>query len=191
MKRILDKDIIIGFQFVSDILICIGWPTVHKVCVELLPTRYLAFEQLAISFFLILFCSLWKNDKFRAKSINLFYYLSLFELISGITLAFLMSIWFNVWVYAIGSLIYTSAVSVLLSRIIIAFKAVLFREKEREDFDNDFQLASSVSSLIGFGLALIYPPSLTISLILWGIACLNNLGWIIVYKRNKTKLNHI
>ena len=93
--------------------------------------------------------------------------------------------------YAIGSLIYTSAVSVLLSRVIIAFKAVLFKEKEREEFDNDFQLACSISSLIGFGLALIYPPSLTVSLVLWGIACLNNLGWIIVYNRNKTKLNSI
>jgi uncharacterized protein YacL len=191
MRHVNDKNIIIGFQFISDILICIGWPTIHKVCIELLPTRYLAFEQLAISFFLILFCSLWKKDTFREKSINIFYYLSLFELISGMVLAFLMSIWFNVWVYAIGSLIYTSAISVLLSRIIIAFKAALFKEKDREDFDNDYQLTSSISSLIGFGFALIYPPSLTISLILWGIACLNNLGWVIVYKRNKIKLNLI
>jgi uncharacterized protein YacL len=191
MRHVNDKNIIIGFQFISDILICIGWPTIHKVCIELLPTRYLAFEQLAISFFLILFCSLWKKDTFREKSINIFYYLSLFELISGMVLAFLMSIWFNVWVYAIGSLIYTSAISVLLSRIIIAFKAALFKEKDREDFDNDYQLTSSISSLIGCGLALIYPPSLTISLILWGIACLNNLGWVIVYKRNKIKLNLI
>ena len=102
-----------------------------------------------------------------------------------------MSIWFNVWVYAIGSLIYASAISVLLSRVIIAFKAALFKEKEREDFDNDSQLYSSISSLIGFGLALICPPSLKISLILWGIACFDNLGWMIVYTRNKEKLNGI
>jgi hypothetical protein len=170
---------------------CVGYPTIHKVCIELLPARYIAFEQLAISFFLILFCTLWKNHNFRNKTIKIFLMLSTLEMTCGIILAFSMTIWFNVWIFAIGSLIYTSAISVWLSRAIIAFKSVLFVEKEREDFDNNLQLACSISSLIGFGAALIYPPSLPICLILWGIGCINNLGWIIVYLRNKTNLKNI
>lgn len=188
---IKDKDLIIGINSISEVLLCIGYATIHKTCVELLPTRYLAFEQLAISFFLILFCTLWKNEKFRKKTLTFFLILSLIEMLSGIILAFSMSIYFNVWIFAIGSLAYTSGISVWLSRAIISFKSVLFKEREREDFDNDSQLYYSVSSLIGFGISLVYPPPLTICLILWGIACLSNLGWITVYMRNKKRLAEI
>ena len=180
-----NKNILIAFHFFPDVLIGIGWATIHKVCVELLPTQWLSFEQLMLSAFLILACSLWKNDKFRENSIKIFLYLSIFEMVSGMIIAFSMAVWFNVWIFAIGSLIYTGAVSILLSRVETAFKAKLFKERNREDFDNDMQLACSLSSLIGFGIASIISIPIVSALILWGIAWIGNLGWIIVYLKNR------
>ena len=106
-------------------------------------------------------------------------------MVSGMILAFSMAVWFNVWVFAIGSLIYTGAVSILLGRVETAFKAKLFKERNREDFDNDMQLACSLSSLIGFGIASIISIPIVSALILWGIAWIGNLGWIIVYLKNR------
>lgn len=186
-----NKQILIIFRFFPDIMIGIGWATIHKVCVELLPTQWLSFEQLAISLFLILICSLWKNDNFRDKSIKLFLLISILEMLCGMLLTISMAIEFNVWIYAIGSLIMVSLISVLLSRIEIAFKAKLFNNRDRENFDNDMELACSTSSLIGFGIASIVSVPLNVALYLWGIAFIQNLGWIIVYFLNKKELKEI
>lgn len=183
-----NKNILIAFHFFPDVLLGVGWASIHKVCVELLPTQWLSFEQLMLSVFLIIACSLWKNDKFREKSLKIFLYLSIFEMISGMILAFSMAVWFNVWIFAIGSLIYTGAVSILLNRVEVSFKSKLFNYRDREDFDNDMELACSLSSLIGFGIASIISIPISSALILWGIAWVGNLGWIMVYIKNKKML---
>ena len=51
-----NKNILILSHFIPDILIGLGWATIHKVCVELLPAQWLSFEQLMISVFLIIAC---------------------------------------------------------------------------------------------------------------------------------------
>ena len=180
-----NKNILIAFHFFPDVLLGIGWASIHKVCVELLPAQWLSFEQLMLSVFLIIACSLWKNDKFRDKSLSIFLYLSIFEMISGMILAFSMAVWFNVWIFAVGSLIYTGAISILLNRVEVSFKSKLFNNRGRENFDNDMELACSLSSLIGFGIASIISIPINSALILWGIAWLGNIGWIVVYLKNK------
>ena len=185
-----NKNILIAFHFFPDVLLGVGWASIHKVCVELLPTQWLSFEQLMLSVFLIIACSLWKNDKFREKSLKIFLYLSIFEMISGMILAFSMAVWFNVWIFAIGSLIYTGAVSILLHRVEVSFKSKLFNYRDRENFDNDMELACSLSSLIGFGIASIVSIPISSALILWGIAWIGNLGWIMVYIKNKNVLKN-
>jgi hypothetical protein len=106
-------------------------------------------------------------------------------------MAFSMVFSFNVWVYAIGSLIYIGLISVFLSRVEIAFKSKLFAERERENFDNDMELAASSSSLIGFGIASLVEIPLSTALTLWGIAWIGNLGWIMVYLKNKNTLKKL
>ena len=189
--KLTNKNILILFHFFPDILIGIGWASIHKTCVELLPTQWLSFEQLSISLFLILACTLWKNDKFRANTIKIFQYLSIFEIAIGILLAVLMIFSFNVWVYAIGSLALTGLVSVFLTRAEIAFKSKLFADRERENFDNDMELACSASSLIGFAIATVLPVSLNVALLLWAISWTGNIGWLMVYYKNRKKLEKI
>lgn len=186
-----NKSILILSHFIPDILIGLGWATIHKVCVELLPAQWLSFEQLMISVFLIIACFLWKNEKFRKNTISIFLFLSIFEMLTGMIMAFSMVFSFNVWVYAIGSLIYIGLISVFLSRVEIAFKSKLFAERERENFDNDMELAASSSSLIGFGIASLVEIPLSTALTLWGIAWIGNLGWIMVYLKNKNTLKKL
>ena len=189
--KLTNKNILILSHFIPDILLGLGWATIHKVCVELLPAQWLSFEQLMISIFLITACFLWKNEKFRKNTISIFLFLSIFEMLTGMVMAFSMVFSFNVWVYAIGSLLYTGLISVFLSRIEIAFKSKLFVERDRENFDNDMELAVSSSSLIGFGVASLIEIPLNTALILWGIAWIGNLGWIMVYLKNKNALKKL
>ena len=74
--KLSNKNTLILFHFFPDVLIGIGWATIHKICVELLPAQWLSFEQLMISVFLIVACFLWKNEKFRKNTISIFLYLS-------------------------------------------------------------------------------------------------------------------
>ena len=74
----------------------------------------------------------------------------------------------------------------------MAFKAKLWPEKEREIYDNNFSIVSSITSISGFGIALIMMPSLNVALFIWGLCCIiDDLGWIIVYNKNKQILKSI
>lgn len=94
----------------------------------------------------------------------------------------------NAWVLAVGSLFVTSIVSVWLSRIIIAFKSILFKERDREDYDNNHELVYSIAAFIGSVISLIFNPNLVIALVLWAVATLGDIGWLLVYFKNKNKL---
>ena len=74
----------------------------------------------------------------------------------------------------------------------MTFKAKLWPEKEREIYDNNFSIVSSITCITGFGMALIVMPSLKIALLIWGLCCIiDDFGWIIVYNRNRKILTKI
>lgn len=56
-------------------------------------------------------------------------------------------------------------------------------------------LSSSVAGIVcivGFASALLFMPSLKLALFLWGLCCiLDDIGWIIVYIKNKKVLKSI
>lgn len=71
----------------------------------------------------------------------------------------------------------------------MAFKAKLWIEKEREIYDNNASIVSGIVCVVGYLFAILALPSLKLSLFLWSICCIiDDIGWIIVYKINKTKL---
>lgn len=159
----------------------------HKVCVEALPTRYIAFEQIVLSLSTLLFCSLWKNNNFRQASIKIYNKLAITEIIIGIIIAIISYIHFNVWVYAISLLICSSVISIYLSRMITAFRAAVFQDRDREDYDNNLRLLTSISGLLGFIIAFIYPLPIKLCLALFAFLWCANIGWIYVYQTNKEK----
>jgi hypothetical protein len=68
----------------------------------------------------------------------------------------------------------------------MAFKTKLWNEEKREIYDNNTSIISGITRISGFLLALLFMPSLKLSLILWAIACIvDDIGWMIVYIKNK------
>lgn len=71
----------------------------------------------------------------------------------------------------------------------MVFKTKLWNEEKREIYDNNASMIASLTCIIGFLFALLFMPSLELSLVLWAIACIvDDIGWIIVYIKNKKVL---
>ena len=176
---------------ISGLLITYAHPTLLKAIISGLPAQWIAFQSLAASIAALLMGMIWKG-KIREKAIKWFFYLALMESVCGFLLGlYLCFIDFNVWVFAIASLIYTTVISTFVGKCIMAFKAKLWIEKEREVYDNNADIVSGIVCVIGYLFALVALPSLKASLFLWSICCiLDDIGWIIVYKKNKLTLKN-
>ena len=170
-------------------MITYAHPTLLKAIISGLPAQWIAFESLAASIAALLMGMIWKG-KIREKAIKWFFYLALIESICGFLLGlYLCFIEFNVWVFAIASLIYTTVISTFVGKCIMTFKAKLWIEKEREIYDNNADIVSGIVCVIGYLFALVTLPSLKVSLFLWAICCIfDDIGWLIVYSKNKLVL---
>ena len=148
---------------ISGLLITYAHPTLLKAIISGLPAQWIAFETLAASIAALLMGMIWKG-KIREKAIKWFFYLALIESICGFLLGlYLCFIEFNVWVFAIASLIYTTVISTFVGKCIMAFKAKLWIEKEREIYDNNADIVSGIVCVIGYLFALVALPSLKVS----------------------------
>ena len=73
----------------------------------------------------------------------------------------------------------------------MAFKVKLWIEKEREIYDNN-SIIGGIVCIIGFTAALLFMPSLKTALFILAICCIiDDIGWIIVYSKNKNTLKDI
>ena len=174
---------------ISGLLITYSHPTLVKVIVSELPAQWIAFESLSMSISGLVIGIIWKG-KLRERAMRYFYYLALTESICGCMLGFyLCFISFNVWLFAIASLIYSSLISTFVGKCIMAFKAKLWIEKNREVYDNNASIVSGIVCIIGYLFAIVALPSLKLALFLWSICCIfDDIGWIIVYRLNKERL---
>lgn len=190
----LDKNqfYIVLSLLISGFLITYISPTIVKDIYSKLPAEWIAFEALFGSIAVLIISMLWRN-KVRQIAIKKFLYLVAAETFCGIVLClYLVLIEYNVWVLAIASLVYTSFVTIFVGKCIMTFKSKLWNNEERENYDNNIEIVGGVVSILGYAMALFFLPSLKTSLILWGIAYLvDDLGWAIVYYKNKNDLMEI
>ena len=172
--------------FLSGFLMTYISPIFMKVVITALPPEWIAFESLFMSVSVFLIGILWQG-KIRENVIKYFIAFCVIETIAGFLLAlYLLLVNFNVWVYAIFSLIYTSVITVFVAKCIMVFKTKLWNEEKRETYDNNSSIIASITCILGYLLALLFMPSLEIALCLWAIACIvDDIGWIIVYHKNK------
>ena len=71
----------------------------------------------------------------------------------------------------------------------MVFKTKLWNEHEREVYDNNADIICGITCILGFGVALLFMPSFKTALLIWGTSCLfDNIGWGVVYMKNKKKL---
>lgn len=182
------KYIIISL-FISGLLCTYIAPIFTKIVITALPPEWIAFESLFASLSLLVIGILWKG-KTREKALKYFMIFCIIETIAGFILAlYLLFVEFNVWIYAIFSLIYVSFISMFVSKCIMSFKTKLWNEEKREIYDNNISIISSVTCISGYLLALLFMPTLEVALVLWAIACVvDDIGWMIVYRKNKNIL---
>lgn len=164
-------------------------PTLVKVIYSALPAQWIAFSALFGSFTYLVMGMCWQG-KFRKTVLNKFLLFIITESIIGFVLGLYLCFYqWNVWVYAIVSLIYSSFISTLVGKAIMSFRSKLWNEKAREDYDNNNSIVGGICNVVGFLFAFIALPSLKLSLFLWALCCLiESFGWSVVYIKNKKLL---
>lgn len=167
-------------------------PAVTKAIISELPAEWIAFEALFSSIVGLFLGMMWRG-KFRNGIINYFIIFCILECLAGFLCGmYLCFVKYNVWVLAITTLIYSNFITSLVGKCIMAFKTKLWPEKEREIYDNNISIVGGITCIIGFGVALIAMPTLKTALFMWGLCCIiDDIGWIIVYIKNKETLKNI
>ena len=179
-------------MFISGLLATYISPAITKAIITELPAEWIAFESLFSAIVGLLLGIIWQG-KFRHNIIRYFVIFCITECILGFLCAmYLCFIQYNVWVFAVSTLIYGNLITSLVSKCIMAFKAKLWPEKEREIYDNNLSIVGGITCIIGFALALFMMPSLKVALFIWGLGCIvDDIGWIIVYIKNQKTLKTI
>lgn len=172
--------------FFSGLLMTYASPAINKEIISSLPAEWLAAESLVLSITGLVAGVVWQGG-FRRKVINSFLWFSIIESLCGAIFGlFLCFVYYNVWLFAVVSLIYSSLITTLVLKCTMFFKSKLWIEKDREIYDNNSGIVQGIVCIIGFSVALFCMPSLKLSLFLWAICCiLDDIGWIIVYIKNK------
>ena len=188
-----NQALILVWVFVFGLINTYIGPTITKELVSNLPAEYIAFQALASSICGFIIGVLWQGE-IRKRAIMWFIPLALTESIVACSLGiYLLFIDYNVWIFAIASLLYSCLVTIFISKCIMSFRSKLWEgHNERETYDNNNSIVGGITCIVGFGLALLFLPSLKVALGLWSISCLfDNLAWCYVYYRNKTYLMEI
>lgn len=183
--------VLLLFAFIDYIMLALAYPAIRKVTGELLPARYFAIEGILSCACGLLVCMSWNSKKFRKFSFKIFKGLAFAEIIAFASIGISMYLWFNIWVFAIGTLITQCIICVFMARILNSFRVAIFPDREREFYDNNMHIVSSVSYLLGLTVVAIWPIPLDVSILLWGFGCFGDIGWLIIYRRHKSKFNRI
>ena len=171
---------------VSGLIYTYTHPVIVKATISNLPERYISLEALWFCVSAMIIGAIWKGCV-REKAIKYFTYIATIESLAAFSLGCYMAfVNWNVWVFAISSALYLSIVSQFIGKCVMAFKASLWIEKEREDFDNTSSIISNTIAMIGFAIATIAMPKLEVAVFLWGCGCIfDDIGWIIVYRKTR------
>ena len=174
---------------VSGLIYTYTHPVIVTATISNLPERYISLEALWFCVSAMIIGAIWKGCV-REKAIKYFTYIATIESLAAFSLGCYMAfVNWNVWVFAISSALYLSIVSQFIGKCVMAFKASLWIEKEREDFDNTSSIISNTIAMIGFMIATIAMPKLEVAVFLWGLGCIfDDIGWIIVYRKTRNRI---
>lgn len=178
--------------FLSGLLITYIHPAIVKEIYSSLPAEWIAFESLASSIAGLVVGILWQKT-IRRGVIKYFLIFAISESVLGCLLGlFLTFVYYDVWIFAIASLVYSAFITTFVSKCIMAFKAKLWIERERETYDNNQSIIAGIVCIIGFSMALLFMPSLKLAIFIWALCCIiDDIGWCIVYIKNKNELKTI
>ena len=171
---------------ITGFLFCYISPRIQKEIVSALPAEFLSIQSLWWCFSALIIGIVWKGTT-RDFAIKYFTLLAISESVIAFVLAmYLVFVHYSVWVFAIGSLLYSSMVSIFVGKCIMCFESKLWQNREREDFDNTNSIVRGIVNCLGFAIAILAMPPVKVAVFIWGTCCIvDDIGWIIIYRRNR------
>lgn len=165
------------------------WPMLCKTTISALPPQWISFEGLWICLSNLLIGICWKG-KFRELAIKWFMHLAIAESLLGFFLAmWLCFVNWNVWIFAVFSLVYLSLITITIQKCVMVFRAKLRQERSRELYDNSRSIVADTAMVVGSLLGICLVPSLEVALFIYGCCCVfDDIGWIVVYHKTRSLL---
>lgn len=169
-----NQGLLLACSTVTGFLFCYVSAPLQKEVVSKLPAEFLSFQSLWWCFSALLVGVMWKG-RLRMAAIRNFAVLAIAESLAAFALAmYLVFIRYNVWVYAVCSLLYFSIVSIFVGKCVMCFESLLWSG------------VRGIVNCLGFGVALLAMPPLKTALFIWGVTCIvDDIGWVVVYRRTR------
>lgn len=184
-----NQGILLASSSISGLLYAYSNPMIVKEIVSKLPPQWLSIEAIWCSAATLIIGIIWKG-RIRSTAIRHFAVFAAAETALSFMLSmFLVFVHYNVWVFAVATLLYSSVITNFVCKCIMMFKTRLWQEKSREEYDNTDSVVRSVIMIIGFAVATAFMPSVETAILTWGCACVfDDIGWIIIYSRTKAEI---
>lgn len=184
-----NQGLLLTCSTITGFLFCYISPRIQKEIISNLPAEFLSVQSLWWCLSALLIGIVWKGTT-RETAIKYFTVLALTESFMGFCLGmYLVFVEYNVWIFAIGSLLYSSMVSIFVGKCIMCFESKLWQNREREDFDNTNSIVRGIVNCLGFGIAIFAMPSTKVAVFIWGVTCVfDDIGWIIIYNKNRANI---
>ncbi len=170
--------------FITGLLYTYVSPSITKEIITNLPAEWLAFDMMFASVSALVVGTIWKGC-IRRCLMRWFMWLCIAESIAGfVTGMWLCFVNYNVWVFAVATLLYSSLISEFVIKCTMAFKSKLWNEQGREIFDNNVSIICSLYCIIGCTASLLFMPTLKVAMCIWALVCAtDNIGWIFLYNK--------
>ena len=174
---------------ISGLIYTYSNPPIVKEIISKLPPEWISFEGAWFCLSALIIGAIWKN-KTREFAMRFFTWFALAESLGSFALSlYLVFVNYNVWVFAILTLLYSSIITTFIGKCIMMFQSKLWNGKEREIYDNTNSIFRNGVAMLGFAISILAMPSLKIAILLWGIGCIfDDIGWIIVYNKTKQRI---
>lgn len=181
-----NQGILLASSSLSGLMYAYSNPMIVKEVISSLPPQWLSIEAIWCSIATLIIGMLWKG-KPRLVALKNFALFAMAESILAFTLSMiLVFVYYNVWIFAVATLLYSSVITNFVCKCIMMFKSRLWLEKSREEYDNTDSVVRSLIMILGFGVATFMMPSLKVAIAIWGTACIfDDVGWIVTYRKTK------
>lgn len=182
LKKIIKDELLIG-SFISNLMYSLAYPSIHYALIKSVNENIISFNSIITCLGGIIAPSIWNkySDKIFKKYKNLlileilFYSILIASLLAGIVN--------NKFYYIADTLLF----SLITKNIICGNNKIIsikYKDKEREEYDNNFSMLCNISSLIGYSCSFLFSLKSNVAFIaiLLGIS-LDNIFYYVAYKK--------
>lgn len=187
LKKILKDELLIG-NFLSNLLCSLSYPTIHYVLIKDVGEKMISLNSIIVCIGGIIFPMFW--NKYSDRLYKKYGYLLTLEgiLYSLLTIAVIFGAVNNKFYYLADTLLF----AVITKNIICGsnkLRALRYKEKEREEYDNNVGIVANVSSLLGFTISFLINLNTNVAFLILGVGLI--IDNIFNYKAYKCSIKRL